>query len=175
MADFALVQTRKLLSARVFAVQDETWRGPGRKTFHRQTIVHPGAVAIVPFDRAGNILMLRQFRPSVRRTILEIPAGTLEKGERPLACARRELVEETGFAARRWKKLGAVFTAPGFCNERIVLFKAWDLYPAHAEQDEDEHIAVEPMTLKQIHAAVRRGRICDAKSLGALLHLALLD
>ena len=175
MAAFTLLRRKKLLAARVFQVCSETWRGPGRTAFRRHTIEHPGAVAIVPFDRAGRILMIRQFRPSVRRTLLEIPAGTLEQGERPLACARRELVEETGCAGRNWKKLGAIFTAPGFCNERIVLYKAWDLRPAHADQDEEEHIAVRAMSLQQVRAAVRSGRICDAKSLAALLLLRLLD
>src|SRR5206468_5168327 len=128
------------LQSRVFYVRDEKWRGPGGISFQRHTVVHPGAVAILPLDAKGRVLMIRQFRPATGDWMLEIPAGTLEKGEAPLACAKRELIEEIGFAARKWKRLGAVYTAPGFCTEKIHLFKAWDLKPAFAEKDDDEHI-----------------------------------
>ncbi|MCZ7647710.1 MAG: NUDIX hydrolase [Planctomycetota bacterium] len=169
--DFKLVRSKRLFKGRVFDLRADTWRGPDGRAFERHTIAHPGAVAIVPFDTKGRLLLIRQFRGSVGRWLLEIPAGTLEPGEPPAACAKRELIEEIGFAARKWRKLGAVFTAPGFCSERIVLFKAWDLYPRTAAQDEDEHIEPRPMTPAQVRKAVRAGRICDAKTLSALLHL----
>lgn len=168
---FRLLRSRTIFKGRIFTLEEERWRGPGARTFGRQTIRHPGAVAIVPFARDGRILLIRQFRPAVRKSLLEIPAGTLEPGETPLACAKRELSEEIGFAARRWKRLGAIYTAPGICSERIVLFKAWDLYPASAEQDADEHIALAAMTHIQVRRAARTGRICDAKTLSALLYL----
>lgn len=168
---FKLLRRKKVLTARVFALEEERWRGPRGTTFDRTTIVHPGAVAILPFDARGRVLMIRQFRPAVRRWLLEIPAGTLEKGERPLYCAKRELIEETGFAAKNWKKLGSIFTAPGFCSEKIVIYKASALKPAYAEQDVDEYIAPAAMTLQEIRGAVRSGRICDAKTLAALLYL----
>ncbi|MBE7465728.1 MAG: NUDIX hydrolase [Planctomycetes bacterium] len=168
---FRRLKRKTLHRARVFTLDTETWRGPDGRTFERQTIVHPGAVAIVPFDEDGRILMIRQFRPAVERFLLEIPAGTREAGESPLLCAKRELAEETGFAAESWRKLGAVYTAPGFCNEKILLYKAWDLYPKHAEQDEDEHITPVALTPAQVKQAVRKGKICDAKTLSALLQL----
>src|SRR5689334_7219666 len=114
-SQFKLLKHKTVLQSRVFFVRDEKWRGPGGTHFQRHTVVHPGAVAILPFDVKGRVLMIRQFRPAANDWMLEIPAGTLEKGEAPLACAKRELIEEIGFAARKWKKLGAVFTAPGFC------------------------------------------------------------
>lgn len=171
MPDFKLLKQKPLFSFRVFNIREETWRGPDRKTFKRQTVLHPGAVAIVPFDRQGRILLIRQFRPAVNQVLLEIPAGTLEKGEAPLPCAKRELIEETGFAAKKWQRLGAVYTAPGFCSEKIHLFKAWDLKPAFAEQDEDEHIVLHPLSRDKVRKAVRSGKIRDAKTLSALLHL----
>jgi ADP-ribose pyrophosphatase len=144
-----------------------SYGGP-KGEFKRDTIVHPGAVAVLPFDAKGNVILIKQFRPAAKDWLLEIPAGTLEKGEQPLACAKRELIEEIGFAAKKWKKLGAIFTAPGFCTEVIHLFAASDLKAAFAEMDEDEHIEVVTMSLAQIRKAVRAGKIRDAKTLSAL-------
>jgi ADP-ribose pyrophosphatase len=168
-SEFKLLHHKTVLQSRVFYVRDEKWRGPNNSRFQRHTVVHPGAVAILPFDAKGRVLMIRQFRPAANDWLLEIPAGTLEKGEAPLACAKRELIEEIGFAARKWKKLGAVFTAPGFCTERIHLYKAWDLKAAFAEQDEDEHIKLAAMTMADVRRAIKNGKICDAKTMSALM------
>lgn len=167
---FKLVRKEVLLRSRVFSIRHETWRGPGGRVFERDTVAHPGAVAVLPFDARGRVLMLRQFRPPVNAWVLEIPAGTLEAGEPPWACAKRELIEETGFAARRWRKLGAIYNAPGYSSEVIHLYRAWDLRPAHGEQDADEHIELEVMTLNEVRRAVRGGKIVDAKTLSALLY-----
>jgi ADP-ribose pyrophosphatase len=171
---FKLLQANEMLRSRVFFVRKERWQGPDGSTFERDTVVHPGAVAIVPFDAKGRVLLIRQFRPATNGWLLEIPAGTLEKGEKPLGCAKRELVEEIGFAAKSWLKLGEIFTAPGFCSEKIHLFKAWDLKPAFAEQDEDEHIEPATMTMAEVKKAIRSGKIQDAKTLSALACLQAL-
>jgi ADP-ribose pyrophosphatase len=168
-AEFALVKERYVLRSRVFAVRRESWHEASGNSYQRDTIVHSGAVAILPFDKRGRIVLIRQFRAAVREWLLEIPAGTLERGESPLKCAKRELIEETGFAARTWRKLGCVYTTPGFCTERIHLFEARNLRPATAEKDEDERIEVAAMSLAHIRRAVRAGAICDAKTLAALM------
>ncbi|MEI6231572.1 MAG: NUDIX hydrolase [Planctomycetota bacterium] len=166
-----LVKSKKVLQARVFAVHDEQWQAPDGGMFQRHTIYHPGAVAIIPFDADGNVLLIKQFRPAANDWLVEIPAGTLEKGEAPLACAKRELIEETGFAAKKWKKLGAVLLAPGYCSEVIHVFKAWDLKPATAEQDDDEHIEPPiPFSPEQLRKAIASGKIRDAKTLSAVLY-----
>ncbi|MCE9582058.1 MAG: NUDIX hydrolase [Planctomycetes bacterium] len=166
--DFRLVKATTVRTNRVYRLDAETWRAPDGKTFQRDTIVHPGAVAILPVTAKGGYLLIRQFRAAARGWILEIPAGTLEKGESPLACAKRELIEEVGFAARKWKKLGAIFVAPGYTTELIHIYEARDLRPASAEQDEDEHIEPVEMSRKQVLAAVKSGRICDGKSVAAV-------
>jgi ADP-ribose pyrophosphatase len=166
---FKCLSSKVVLKSRVFHVAHQKWRGPGNSRFDRDVVVHPGAVAILPIDKKRRVIMIRQFRPAAGGWLLEIPAGTLEKGETPLYCAKRELIEEIGFAARKWKRLGAVFTAPGFCTEKIHLFKAWDLKADFAEQDEDEHIEVKTMSLAEIRSAIRTGRICDAKTITALM------
>lgn len=171
---FTQLSARTLRRCRTFTLDDERWRGPDGREFRRQTVVHPGAVAVVPFDHRGELLLIRQFRAAARGWLLEFPAGTLEPGEAPLACARRELREETGFAARRWRRLGSIYTAPGFCTEVIHLFAARELRPAPLEQDADEWIEVVPMRLQAAMRAVRTGRIRDGKTLSALLHLQLL-
>ncbi|HYF48162.1 MAG TPA: NUDIX hydrolase [Planctomycetota bacterium] len=165
---FKLLSNKVVLKSRVFNVASQKWSGPEKSTFNRDVVVHPGAVAILPINRKGEIIMIRQFRPAAEDWLLEIPAGTLEKGETPLYCAKRELIEEIGFAARKWKKLGAIYTAPGFCTEKIHLFKAWDLKADFAEKDEDEHIRVVTMPVAKVRAMVKEGKINDAKSLSAL-------
>jgi len=169
MARFKRLKAKIRLRSRVFDVRRERWRAPDGSEFVRDCVVHPGAVAILPFDRNGNLLLIRQFRPSTGDWLLEIPAGTLEKRETPLACAKRELIEETGYSARCWDKLGEVFTAPGFCTEKIHLFKAWDLKPGFAEKDADEHIELATMSVNAVRNAIRTGKIRDAKTLSALM------
>ena len=166
---FQLLNSRTLHPGRIVRLDRETWRAPDGSTFSRETLIHPGAVAILPLTARGTFLFLRQFRAAARGWLLEIPAGTLEKGESPLACAKRELIEETGFAARTWKRLGSILVAPGYTTEVIHIFEARDLRPAHAEQDEDEHIEVEEMTRTEVARAAKNGKIRDGKSLSAML------
>jgi ADP-ribose pyrophosphatase len=172
-SEFKLVEEKEVLRSRVFRVMEQHWRTPDNPEHHRHTVVHPGAVAILPFDAAGNVLLIRQFRPATKQWLLEIPAGTLEKGEAPLACAKRELIEEIGFAAKKWKALGEIFTAPGFCSEKIFLFEARGLTPAFLEKDEDEHIELAVTKYSSVLRAVRSGKIIDAKTVSALMFYAL--
>jgi ADP-ribose pyrophosphatase len=166
---FKLLSEKEVLRSRVFRVMEQHWSLPGDPQHQRHTVAHSGAVAILPFDADGNVMMIRQYRPAVRQWLLEIPAGTLEPGEAPLKCAKRELVEETGFAAKKWRALGQIFTAPGFCSEKIFLFEARSLTPAFLEKDDDEHIELEVMTLDALLSAARDGKITDSKTLSALM------
>jgi ADP-ribose pyrophosphatase len=140
----------------------------GRRTTF-SIIEHPGAVAIVPVFDNGDVMLIRQFRPSINLEIYEIPAGTLEDGEKPLQTARREIVEETGYRARRWSKVGEFYTAPGFCNERIHVYAAQGLEPARADGDADEMIRPARVPLRRAIEMIRKGKIRDAKSIAGLL------
>ncbi|HLF76837.1 MAG TPA: NUDIX hydrolase [Dehalococcoidia bacterium] len=135
----------------------------------REVVEHGGAVVIVPVDAEGRILWIRQHRWAAQRELLELPAGTLEKGETPEATARRELPEETGFAAATWVSLGGFYSAPGFCEEYLYAFAASDLTPEEAQGDDDEDISVEPLTLDETFARIDAGLVEDAKSLAALM------
>jgi ADP-ribose pyrophosphatase len=137
-------------------------------------IRHPGAAAVVPFLDDDRVLLIRQFRHAAGGTILEVPAGKLEPGEEPIICAGRELEEETGKRAGRIEPLGSILTTPGFTDERIHLFAAFDLEDVPQALDDDEIIEQAPMTLETALGLIWSGELTDAKSIIALLHAARL-
>lgn len=137
--------------------------------FQRETILHPGAVVIVPIDTQQRVIFVRQYRRAVRRYLLELPAGTLEPGEPRLACAKRELLEETGWRARRWQRLGRFYAAPGFISEQMTLFLAQELTQHEASPEPDELVTPVRLSLAKALQQVRRGSICDAKTIIGIL------
>lgn len=135
---------------------------------------HPGAVGVVPVE-GGRLGLIRQYRPSIDAWIWEIPAGTLERGEDPAACAARELAEETGYRAGRIAPLGRFYVAPGYSTELLQLFKAEDLTPGERSLDEGEQIGeMQWFSFHEAMELVRRGELIDAKSIIAVQRL-LLD
>lgn len=163
------ISSRKVFQGKVIEVRVDTVRLPNGRMSTREIVEHRGAVCLVPIDAQGNVLMVRQYRKAVDATLLEVPAGTLERGEEVLACAQRELQEETGFAAGRLEPLATFYTTPGFSNEVIYAFLATDLRPGALAPEEDEGISVEPVPLGRVHQMIRSGDIKDAKSIAALL------
>jgi ADP-ribose pyrophosphatase len=161
----------EVFRGRVIRVLNRRLRLPNGRTTTWNVIEHPGACAIIPRFDNGDVLLLRQFRPATGETLWEIPAGTLEKGETPLQTAKREIIEETGYRARRWKKLATFYTVPGFCNEIMHLYLASGLSPASAEQDADEIIRPVRVPYARALQMVRRGDLRDAKSIVGLLML----
>jgi ADP-ribose pyrophosphatase len=151
---------------------DEVRLPTGRKTT-REIVEHPGSVAIVGVTSDGNVLLLRQSHHAIGRTLLGIPAGTLEPGETPETCARRELTEETGYRAGPLKQLAAYYTSPGYTDERMTIFHAADCEPAGSEIDQDELIRLTPMPLADVWRLLAPGpeQLADAKTLIGLLVL----
>ena len=136
-------------------------------------IVHqPGAAAVVPFVAEDEVVLIRQFRHAAGGTILEVPAGKLDPGEPPERCAARELTEEAGYRAGRIVALGSIWTTPGFTDEVIHLFAAFDLTRAASQPDDDEVIEVIRVPLAHALELVWRGELRDAKSALALIHAA---
>ena len=140
----------------------------GHETVH-EVVRHPGAVAIVAINDAGEVLMVRQYRTALERVTVEIPAGKLERGEDPLACARRELSEETGYEAGRIDYLMPIAVAAGYSDEIIHLYMASDLRPGAAHPDDDEFVAAEWVPLDTLVDSVLDGRLEDSKTVIAAL------
>jgi ADP-ribose pyrophosphatase len=164
-----LINRRVVYQGRVIEVMVDDVEVRDGLNVRRDVVRHPGAVVMLAVDAEDRILWIRQHRWAAGRELLELPAGTLEHDEAPEACARRELAEETGFAAASWQKLGGFYSAPGFCDEYLHAFAASGLTPQHAEGDEDEDITLEPLTLDETMARVEAGDVEDAKSLATLM------
>jgi ADP-ribose pyrophosphatase len=158
----------EIYRGRVFHMIRENITLDNGVTVNIDSIRHPGASAIVPVQNNGNLVLIRQYRHSVGGYIWEIPAGTLGPDEEPLACAKRELIEETGFSAQTWEKLGEIVPVPGYSDERIHIFKAEDLLPAVQNKDEDEVLDVHEIPLTEVLRMAGEGEIQDSKSLSAL-------
>ena len=131
-------------------------------------IEHPGATAIIPFLDDTRIVLLKQYRHALKKYIWEIPAGTLDPQEEIIGCAKRELIEETGYSANRWHKLGEITPVPGYSDERIHIFLATELQPAEQHLDEDEVIQVQEVDFLKAFEMIGNGEIQDAKSIAGL-------
>ena len=136
----------------------------------REAVVHPGAVIVLPILDDGRIVMIRNHRFVVGEELYELCAGTLEPNEGPAVCAGRELIEETGYQAGSIEPLCDFYTSPGFCNERIYAFLARDLKHVGQQLEATENIIVEPLAMDDVLAMTRDGRICDGKTIAALLY-----
>jgi ADP-ribose pyrophosphatase len=162
-----VLSTKVLQRYRIFAIVEQALRLPSGRTVVRQVVQHPGAVVIIPQLEDSRLVLIAQYRFAVGATLLEFPAGTLEAGEAPLACARRELIEETGYRAEHWRALGILYPSPGYCDETQYLFVATGLVPEHAAGDEDEILEVKGLTVQEVERAIASGALVDAKSIAA--------
>ncbi len=154
-----------------YRLERRTERLPHGVVEARDVVVHPGAAVIVPFLDDGRLLVLEQYRSTLGRFILEFPAGTLELGEDPEVAARRELEEETGYAATTMERLVDFFPAPGITDEHMHVFVARGLRPTAQNLDAGECLEVRTRSLSELREQVRDGTICDGKTILAILHL----
>jgi ADP-ribose pyrophosphatase len=166
---FETLHSEKTYRGRAFEVRRDQVRLPNGSTAHLDIVEHSGAVTLLPVDAQGRVWFVRQYRHAAQLELLELPAGTLEPGEPPEACARREIREEIGMSAGRLQKLGAFFLAPGYSTEFMHVFLATDLSPAPLPGDENEILRVERLPLGEVYKMAAGERIQDAKSLAALL------
>jgi ADP-ribose pyrophosphatase len=162
-----------LHKGRVFALYTEKVALENGVITDLDIVRHPGAAAMVPMTATNTLMMIRQYRHAANGYIWEIPAGTLDPGETPLACAKRELVEEIGYAARTWHKLGEITPVPGYSDERIHIFCAMDLTPAIQHLDSDEILDVHEIPFETAIQMVEQGEIEDAKTLSGLFMASL--
>ena len=131
-------------------------------------INHPGAVIIAPFLNKDTVVMMRQFRPALKKYIYELPAGTLDPHESIATCARRELLEETGLKTKKLTKLGSIYPVPGYSTEVIYIYKAEQLTLTEAQPEEYEVIETIPMTKSKVRQLMAQGKLMDAKSICTL-------
>ena len=141
---------------------------PNGNLSNRDIIKHPGACAIIPFISENEVILVEQFRKPLERTLLEIPAGKLNKNEPPITCAHRELEEETGYKAKNMIYLGKIATAPGFCDEIIHLYLATGIYEGVKGGDEDEFTEIIKVSIEEMKEMVKKGEIIDTKSINCL-------
>ncbi len=165
----ALITSEPLAEAGYLTFRRDTIRFPNGHEAERAVVGHPGAVAIVAIDGDGKWLLVSQYRHPAGRELLEIPAGTRDDHEAPLATAAREVREEIGYAAGSLVRIGGTYMVPGWGEEYIDFFLATDLTPSPLPQDDDEYLS-EPirLSLAEVYAAVDDGRIEDAKTVAAL-------
>ncbi|MBS7622407.1 NUDIX hydrolase [Candidatus Bathyarchaeota archaeon] len=174
MSEFgSLIDSRRIYDGRVIGLRVDRIRLPSGEVFDREVVEHRGAVAMLPLLDDGRLLLIRQYRHPVGKILLEIPAGTLSDGETPEHCARRELVEETGYTADDLEELFSCFLAPGYSSEKIHLFLATRLRKVGGNPEIDEFIRLEPTTLEDAEKMIEKGEILDAKTISAIAYFLL--
>lgn len=164
-----LLASRRLCETKIFSVTEDHLIEPGGIRVRRAVVRHGPSAVVIAVDEQGRVLLVRQFRWPVKRAIWELPAGRVNADETPLQAARRELLEETGHRARRWKKLLSFYPSPGYVTERMHLFVATGLSAGAQRLEEDERIHCRWLSRGEIEQWLEAGRFEDAKTLVGLL------
>ncbi len=161
----------KLISSRVryknsiFTVTEDRAVDPDGFEIRRAIVQHRGSAVMMPVDDKKRVLLVQQYRLPARASLWELPAGRLDPGETVLAAAKRELLEETGYRARKWKKLLSFYVSPGYVSERMTIFLATELTEGAAQPMEDERIETRWFTARELDDGIRSGKIIDAKTI----------
>jgi ADP-ribose pyrophosphatase len=164
-----VLNRKTIFEGRIFDVQILQTQLPNGKETQYDIVSHPGAVALVPVDKDGNIWFVSQYRAAAGKSLIELPAGLLEPGEDPEVTARREIREEIGQATNNLEKLGGIFLTPGYSTEYIHIYLASDLSPERLDHDDDEFIDIIAVPIEQAYQMARNGEIVDGKTIAALL------
>lgn len=169
--NYKVTKKEKIFGGLVFDVQvDQIEYDSGNESV-REVVIHYGGAVVLPVTNEGKIILVKQFRYPFQKFLLEAPAGKLEKGEDPFACAKRELAEETGFSSNNIFKLGQIYTTPGFCDEVLHLYLAKDLMPGNHNREEGEYgMETYEYSLSEVDKMIELGEIVDAKTIAILYH-----
>ena len=159
-----LISSKEITKNRIFTVTWDHAVDPDGFEIERAIVRHRGSAVMMPVDEKNRILLVRQYRLPARQFLWELPAGTVDPGEKPLQTARRELVEETGYRAKKWTKLAEFYPSPGFLSEMMTIYLATGLTAGEAKPMEDERIATRWFTAKELDDMIRTGKIQDAKT-----------
>ncbi|HXN64861.1 MAG TPA: NUDIX hydrolase [Candidatus Acidoferrales bacterium] len=166
-----VVSSKMIYQGKVFGVRQDRVVEPGGVDALRDVVTHNGSVVILPV-LSGRILLVRQYRHTVGDFLWELPAGRMERGEKPAVAANRELEEETGYRAKHLKMMMDVYPTPGFVEERMVVYAATGLVPGESHPDDDERISTKPFKLATLLRMIRQHQIHDAKSVAGILFYA---
>ncbi|HXL03490.1 MAG TPA: NUDIX hydrolase [Bacillota bacterium] len=159
------VESKTVYQGKIVNLRVDQVRLPSGSISVREVVDHPGSVGIIPIDRDGKVILIRQFRYPVGEALWEIPAGKLDPGESPEECARRELEEETSYSPGCLRKIVSFYTSPGFSSEMLHLFLATDLAPGCGRPDDDENIRTYHLSRETVERMIENGEIRDAKTL----------
>jgi ADP-ribose diphosphatase len=160
-----LISSKELFRSEIFRLTEDDAIDPSGFEIKRVIVQHRGSAVMLAVDEKKRILLVRQYRLPARSYLWELPAGRLDEGEKPLQAAKRELVEETGYRARFWKKLVSFYPSPGYVAEKMFLFVATGLTAGEATPMGDERIEARWFTSREIEEAIRTGKIADAKTM----------
>ena len=158
-----------IYDGRAVRLRVDTVEMPSGRQTTREIVEHSDCVAIIALDDNDKVLLVEQFRESVEKELLEIPAGGIEPGEDPVAAVRRELREEAGYLPRKVERLGGFYSTPGYCTEYLYLYLATDLISSPLQAEDTENIRLVRASISQILSLITSGSICDAKSIAGLL------
>jgi ADP-ribose pyrophosphatase len=162
------LSSQLIYEGRAVKLRIDTVEIPSGRQTKREIVEHSDCVAIIAIDD-DNVLLVNQFRKSVEKELLEIPAGGIEPGEDPVTTVHRELREETGYFPRKVERLGGFYSTPGYCTEYLYLYLATDLIPSQLYAEDTANIRLTRVPLSQISHLISSGSICDAKSIAGLL------
>jgi ADP-ribose pyrophosphatase len=160
-----VIKRHEVYKSKIFTLVEEEAKDPSGFKIERVIVRHGGSAVMLVVDDRDRVLLVKQFRLPAEKDLWEIPAGRLDPGEKPLQTAKRELIEETGYSAKKWKKLAAYWPSPGYVSEKMHLFLATDLTQGEATPMEDERIEVRWFKKKDLANMVRQGKIEDGKTL----------
>jgi ADP-ribose pyrophosphatase len=159
-----IISSKEITKNRIFTVTLDHAVDPDGFEIERAIVNHRGSAVMMPVDEKKRILLVRQYRLAARRYLWELPAGTIDPGESPLQTARRELVEETGYRAKKWQKVAEFFPSAGFLSEKMTIYLATGLTEGEAKPMEDERIEARWFKASEVDAMLRSGKIMDAKT-----------
>ena len=163
------VESKTLFEGHIVTLKLDRAQLPNGSLASREVVEHPGGVAVLPLDAEGRVIMVRQYRYPLHNTLLELPAGKLEKGEDHRVCGIRELQEEVGITADEVIYLGGLYLSPGYSNEVLHLYLARGLHQGECHPDEDEFLEIERVPFDKLLDMVMRDEIHDAKNVAAVL------
>ena len=165
-----ILRSKMIYQGPVFGVRRDEVIEPSGVRATREVITHPGSVVVLPVLPDRRIVLIRQYRHATRQFLWELVAGRMERGENPRRAAARELIEETGYRAKRFRVFLDIFPTPGFLEERMYILLAQEVTPGEAEPEEDEKIVAKAFTRRELENMIRRGKLRDAKSVAGLLY-----